>query len=129
MIFERTINSEDSFYEADLMISDFSGAAYEYAFGTLRPVLFIDGPRKTKNPNWRDLGLPTFEDEMREQVGEVLERGSIGNLAPTVEAMLGATGERAERLAELREQMFFNFGESSRAGAAIIAEKLVPVPA
>ena len=41
------------------MISDFSGAAYEYALGTARPVLLVDVRRKTMNPEtsmscWRN---------------------------------------------------------------------------
>ena len=32
------------------MVSDWSGVAMEFAFGLERPVLFIDVPRKTNNP-------------------------------------------------------------------------------
>jgi hypothetical protein len=65
VVFETSITSENSFYEAALMISDWSGAAFEYAFGTERPVLFVDVPRKAMNPDWEVLGIVPFEDRVR----------------------------------------------------------------
>ena len=34
------------------MISDWSGSAYEFAFGTLKPVIFVDVPKKVNNPEY-----------------------------------------------------------------------------
>ena len=56
---------------ADLMISDWSGAALEYAFGIERPVLFLDVARKINNPRYVDLGIEPIEARMREQIGAV----------------------------------------------------------
>jgi hypothetical protein len=39
--FELTIDTQDSFHRSALMISDWSGAAYEYALGTMRPVMSL----------------------------------------------------------------------------------------
>ena len=39
-------NSFDSFYSSDIMISDWSGSAFEFAFGTLKPVIFVNMPKK-----------------------------------------------------------------------------------
>lgn len=126
---ERSIDTEDSFHECDLLISDFSGAAFEYAFGTLRPVLFIDGPRKTMNPNWQSLGLPTFEDEMRSQVGELLPADAIEDVGATVQRLLETSDQRCDALARMCDDVIYNFGASAEAGAAIIHETLHRQPA
>ena len=52
-VWEDCLLSENNLYEADILITDRSGIAFEYAFGTERPVLFIDTPLKEHNKNWR----------------------------------------------------------------------------
>ena len=62
------------------MVSDWSGAALEYAFGLERPVLFVDVPRKVNNPEYERLGIEPFEASVREQIGRVVapERARSG---------------------------------------------------
>lgn len=130
VIFEKSIDSEDSFYEADLMISDFSGAAFEYALGTLRPVLFVDVPRKTKNPDWQVLGLPTFEDAMRSRVGHLVSPEEVPRVGQLSAGLLESPREWEGRLKDLRESVIYNYGKSAEIGAAIISDLLrQPKPA
>lgn len=124
LVIERSIVSEDSFYEADLMLSDFSGAAFEFALGTLRPVLFVDVARKTLNANWEQLGLPTFEDTMRHQVGQLVSSADVGSIDTAARSLLDSAGEWRERLAALRQSAVYHFGRSAETGAAIIDDTL-----
>ncbi len=121
---EKSIVSELSFYESDLMISDFSGAAFEYALGTGRPVLFVDVARKTKNKNWRDLGLDTFEDKMRYQVGEVVEPTEIERIGEVAERLLSSGVAFVQRISDLRKTAVYNFNASADAGASVIDDLL-----
>lgn len=121
---ERGIDREDAFHEADLMISDFSGAAYEYAFATLRPVLFIDTPHKTRNARWQALGLPTFEDVMRAKVGTILSPDEVSGVARHAERLLATARGHADRLASLRAEAVYNLGHSARIGARVLDELL-----
>jgi YidC/Oxa1 family membrane protein insertase len=117
---EYDIGTEDAFHEADLMISDFSGAAYEYAFGTLRPVLFVDVPHKTRNARWHELGLPTFEDTMRSKVGKVIPPGEVANVQRHATDLLNARATYAQQLESLRASAVYNVGNSAGVGAEII---------
>jgi YidC/Oxa1 family membrane protein insertase len=119
---EKSIATEDSFHEADVMVSDFSGAAYEYALGTLRPVLFIDVARKTLNPNWQELGLPTFEDKMRFEVGRVLPPEYIPRIDQAMLELLGQNTLYRDRIEKLRQSAVYNFGRSAEVGARVIKE-------
>ncbi len=125
ILIECNINSEDSFHEADLMLSDYSGAAFEYALGTLRPVLFIDGPRKTLNSEWRSLGLPTFEDTMRHRVGRVLPPLEIPQIGRIVEEMLRRKISYRQELEHLRQIAVYHFGRSADVGAEVIDNLLI----
>ena len=45
---QTDFSSNSTVFEADLMITDWSGIAYEYAYTTCKPVLFIDTPLTTE---------------------------------------------------------------------------------
>jgi YidC/Oxa1 family membrane protein insertase len=124
VVIERSVVTEDSFHEADAMISDFSGAAYEYALGTLRPVVFMDVPRKTLNPDWQKLGLPTFEDTMRREVGHVLSAAEWNGIDRKVAEMMENKASYRDRLERLRRSAIYNFGHSAEVGARIIDGRL-----
>jgi YidC/Oxa1 family membrane protein insertase len=119
--FDISVRSEDSFHSSDVMISDWSGAAFEYALGTARPVLFIDTPPKIFNPRWKDAGLPAFEDEMRANVGRVVPSGDVAAVGGWVADVLEDTG-RGEELVALRERVVFNPGRSAVVCVDLIEE-------
>lgn len=62
-------SSMDSYLKSDLMISDWSGAAYEYAFGLLKPVLFIDMPKKISRNTKEQIDYLPMEVICRERIG------------------------------------------------------------
>jgi YidC/Oxa1 family membrane protein insertase len=120
VLFESGIASEDAFYEADLMISDWSGAAFEYALGTERPVLFVDVPRKVMNEDWSQLGIVPFEERIRPAVGEVLPMGNVARTAVAVQRLLRDNHEYRDRIVDVRNTEIYNFGSSALAGAGAI---------
>jgi YidC/Oxa1 family membrane protein insertase len=124
LMIERNIHTEDSFYEADLMISDWSGASFEYALGTLRPVLFMDVARKTRNPDYQKLGLDTFEDVQRSSCGMILASDQISELGTKVRELLDQPVVWQERLKAVRARGIYNPGNASEVGAAVIAGML-----
>ena len=117
---DRNIHTEDSFYEADLMISDWSGVSFEYALGTLRPVLFVEVARKTKNPDYRKLGLDIFEEVQRPSCGRILAVDQIGTLGMQVRSMLDEAEAWQDHLQAMRDRLIYNPGSASEAGAAVI---------
>jgi hypothetical protein len=126
VIFETSITSENSFYEAALMVSDWSGAAFEYAFGTERPVLFVDVPPKAFNSEWSSFGLVPFEDRMRNEVGRVISPVDVSAAGTAASDLLdGATGFAAQ-IRDARDREIFNFGSAAAAGAAVIDSLLDP---
>lgn len=120
VVFETSITSENSFYEADLMVSDWSGAAFEYALGTRRPVLFVDAPRKVMNEQWEDIGITPFEDRIRAEVGEVIAVEAAGDAASAVAALLSDPAAFRDRIDGVRRREIYNFGSAARVGAEVI---------
>ncbi|MDJ0871131.1 MAG: CDP-glycerol glycerophosphotransferase family protein [Gammaproteobacteria bacterium] len=127
---EDPVSPGDSFSTADIMISDYSGAAFEFAFLRERPVVFVDLPPKILNPQWQDVGLCPIETCFRDQVGEVV--------APYVSAILDAV-DRAltspqgyqSRIRAARTQCSVNQGSCGVHAAVQIRQLLrsAPLPA
>lgn len=125
VVFETSITSESSFYEAAVMVSDWSGAAFEYAFGTERPVLFVDVPPKAFNPNWQSLGIVPFEERMRAEVGRVVSTDAVSTAGDVAANLIHEAAAFAEQVRATRDREVYNFGRAAVAGAEIL-DALVP---
>ncbi len=121
--YEFGVASEDSLHQSDLMISDWSGAALEYAFGLLKPVLFIDVPKKVQNTDYKTLLVAPFESSIRTQIGKVQPVDLI-NLDSNVAELLSEDSTRSDHLLSLRDQHVYNIGNSGHSAADAILELL-----
>jgi YidC/Oxa1 family membrane protein insertase len=118
---ETDMREQASLHESDVMISDWSGAALEYAFGLERPVLFIDTPRKLNNPEHERIGLPGVEESLREQIGAVVSPADLGAALPAIQRLCADPAAFGDRLREARERTVYNVGRSASVGAAHLA--------
>ena len=111
----------DSILRSDLLVSDWSAMALEYAWGLEKPVLFIDVPRRIRNPNWQELGIEPIESSIRSEVGEIVSPDALEQAPAAVERLLEHPERFRARMRELRESMVFRLGHSIPDGAAEIA--------
>ena len=68
-IFDNHVAGQDSLHESDLMISDWSGVALEYALALNKPVIFCDVAKKINNPHYQDIDLEPIEVSIRNKIG------------------------------------------------------------
>lgn len=113
---------QDVFFESDLLITDWSGSAMSFAFARERPVLFIDIPRKTLNPEYQRFRNPPLETVIREKIGAVLRPEKIGDAPKLVETLCGRRDEWAEKIRAQRDRWVYNFGDSAQVGAEYLAQ-------
>jgi CDP-glycerol glycerophosphotransferase (TagB/SpsB family) len=111
----------DSLFDSDLLISDWSAMAIEYALGLGKPVLFVDVPPRVRNPRYEELGLEPMEMRIRRELGRVLPLDRVADAPDYVAALLRDAASFRERSKALREQWTFNFGRSVEEGAREIA--------
>jgi YidC/Oxa1 family membrane protein insertase len=111
----------DSILRSDMLVSDWSAMALEYAWGLEKPVLFIDVPRRIRNPNWKELGIEPIESAIRDQVGEIVSPDALAEVPAAVERLLAEPERFRARMREMRETMVFRLGHSIPDGAAEIA--------
>ena len=120
--YEENIASAESFYESDIMISDWSGAALEYSFGLGGPVLFIDVPRKVNNSEYEKIPHEPIEVFIRPELGAVLPLDQLHNAPEFIEELCSNQSERLEKTRRASKQWVFNVGCSGEKGAAYITQ-------
>lgn len=124
LVWEEDIGGTQSFHDSDIMISDWSGAALEYAFGRERPVLFIDVPRKLNNPDWERIGLPTIEDAIRDRIGAIVSPDRLDTAPDAIRGLLGRAEAMRGSLRAERGRWIYNVGHS----AEVAADYIVALP-
>ena len=118
---DMDMGSEKSLLESDIIVSDWSGAALEYAFGIERPVLYIDVPKKVNSPDFERLDCPPIEDQIRSQIGAVLSPDRLEEAPGIVDKLSSEPEAFRARIQELRAQWVYNIGASGTVGADYIA--------
>lgn len=123
---EQDMSASESWLWSDLMVSDWSGAASEYAFALGRPVIFLDTPPKLMNPDWSDIGLPSFEDQVRSEVGYVIGLDQVEELAETVHRLVADRAPAEVDPVAIRSRRVFNVGRSASVAARFLAAEVGP---
>lgn len=123
ILIQTDFSSNSTVFEADMMITDWSGIAYEYAYTTYKPVLFVDTPMKVMNPEYLRIDVEPINIWMREQIGAVLGVNEMNRVADTVSYLLSHAEDYQEKIKVFVEEYVYNLGRSAEVGAKyIIAE-------
>ena len=114
---QTDFTSNNPVLEADLLITDWSDISWEYAFTTLRPVMYINTPMKVMNPEWQKIEYPPLNIFLRDQLGKSLDTDQLDRAAETAMYLLDHTEMYREKINELAHTYVYNLGTSSEAGA------------
>ncbi len=114
--------SEEFIHDADVLVCDWSGIAFEYAFGTERPVLFIDIPRKIHNPEYEKLNIEPIEVGLRNQIGKIISPHDASKADKIISDFLVNREFYTDMIKSSRQKYIYNFGKSSEIGAKFIME-------
>mgnify|MGYP003303689591 CR=1 FL=1 len=123
LTFELDFTSNKSIFDSDVVISDWSGTAYEFSFVTERPCVFIDTPPKIHNPEYVKLGIEPLEITLRDKIGLRVAPDKLGNLASLIRSLLTDTS-RKDAIRSIREKYVSNFGESGKVAANYLIERI-----
>ena len=116
------LGEDQSLFDADVMITDWSGAGMDFALGLEKPVLYIDVPPKSRNDTWQELDIEPFESYVRDKVGALLPSDKLQDAPRHIEELLRDPGQFVDRIEQLRGQWVFNLDDSAAVGAEHIAE-------
>jgi hypothetical protein len=114
---ETNMTDKRSFLESDVMVSDWSGAALDFAFARLRPVAFIDTPRKVNNPKYSEMGIEPMEATIRTRIGTVISPDALDGLQEAVHRLIKTAGDYRTTIEASRGEYIHNFGSSDQTAA------------
>ena len=117
---QTDFSANNTVFSADLMITDWSGIAYEYAYTTKKPVLFIDTPMKIMNPEYKKINVEPINIWSRKELGEIISIEECNNIDKVVEKMLDQSSMYSERINKLVKDTVYNIGHSAEVGAKYI---------
>tara|TARA_R110002072_G_scaffold534_3_gene3711 strand:+ start:90291 stop:91265 length:975 start_codon:yes stop_codon:yes gene_type:complete len=96
----------------DLFISDWSSAAFTYAFSYERPVMFINTPQKILNTEYEKVGLEAIEKKLRNEIGVVAEMDQFAEFYKIGLELINSSEDYIEKIKEIRGQYIYNLGTS-----------------
>ena len=102
--------------KSDILITDRSGIAFEFAIGTSKPVIFIETVLKETNKDWRELNIEPLENSLRPELGVILQPSELNKLANKLKEAESLRAGFAEKMKDLKEKHFFYSTSSYKKG-------------
>lgn len=121
---QTDFSSNDTVFEADMMITDWSDISFEYAFTTCKPVLFIDTPMKVMNPEYEKIDVKPINIWMRNEIGMAIKPEQAGEAVAVVSRMFAKEQEYHDRIETLVQEYVYNLGTSAEVGAKYIVKEI-----
>ncbi len=125
LIIETDFSSNVTIFTADLVITDWSGIAFEFSFSTLKPSLFINTPMKIMNKNYKKIGLEPTDITLRKKIGIEIELDKMDRVADAVSEIFSKQNEFHDRILQVRSETVFNIGHSGEAGGKYIIQRII----
>ena len=119
--YQDRMSENDSLFRSDILICDWSAMAIEYALALEKPVLFVDVPRRVRNPNWQDLEIEPLEVSFRKLAGDIVSPQNLAETTVKISHLLEASKKFEQTMQAVRPKMVFNIGHSIELGAREIA--------
>ena len=117
-------SSNNTIFEADMMITDWSGVAFEYAYTTQKPVLFINTPMKIMNPEYTKIDVTPINILLREEIGCSVDLDKLDSVGEKVDELINRQDEYYNIIGDFVNEYVYNLGNSSEVGAKYIINQL-----
>lgn len=119
---QTDFSSNDTVFNADILITDWSSISQDYAFTTKKPVIFIDTPPKIMNPDYKKIDIEPINFWIRNEAGRLVKLEDLDKLDEIVREMLQNREKYHDKIAALTERCVYNLGKSSEVGGKYIIE-------
>jgi YidC/Oxa1 family membrane protein insertase len=121
---ELNLSNFDSLLFSDIMITDWSGVALEFAFAFEKPILYIDVPKKIRNPDYKDIPQIPIEESIREKIGKIIPPLEIKSIMTEIKILKQKSSEIKKNIKNIRQEEIFNIGSSDKKSAEYIIKLL-----
>ena len=124
--FGLDFSDNKSIFLSDILITDWSGIAFEFSFSTLKPCIFINTPMKILNHDYMQYEAEEtpYSVILRNKVGVSVDLDDIKTLDETVNHLLTNKNSYKEIIEQTLNQTLYHPGRSGEAGGKYIIGKL-----
>ena len=119
---QTDFSKNDTVFNADMLITDWSSIGYEYAYTTKKPVVFINTPMKIMNPNYKDIKVEPINIWSREIIGKSLDVNDLKKINTTIEYLFNNEKEYSKKIEDLLNDSIYNLGDSAEKGALYLID-------
>ena len=123
-LWAKDLSGDKKYYDADVLITDWSGSAFSFAFGFERPVLFVDLPQKIKNNDYDKFSNVPLEVSIRSEMGKILALDRLNEVSEMVFQLCEDKMSWAEKIKRLRKKWCYKVGEAAPYAAKNICQLL-----
>jgi len=124
LTFELDFTSNNSIFDSDVVITDWSGTAYEFSYVTKKPSVFINTPPKINNMEYDKLTVKPLEITLRDKIGIQMEPGHLEKIADEIKKLLDSSEKYRSEITAIVEKYIANFGRSGEVGSRYIIDRL-----
>ncbi len=117
-------NVFDRLQSTDILITDRSGIALEYAFGIQKPVLFIDTSLKINNGEFKELAIEPIENSIRSEIGVSVSPDSLEQIKDKLSELQSMSVGFKQKMENLSADIFYNSESAYKTGLDYIINKL-----
>jgi YidC/Oxa1 family membrane protein insertase len=125
--FELDFTSNNSIFDSDVVITDWSGTAYEFSFVTKKPSIFINTPPKINNREYDRLSIKPLEITLRDKIGIQVKPDNLANITDKIHELLNSAEKYADEITAIVDKYIANFGSSGVIGSKYIINRLKEV--
>lgn len=125
--FELDFTSNDSIFNSDVVITDWSGTAYEFSFVTKKPSVFINTPPKINNREYDRISVKPLEITLRDKIGIQVEPDNLTDIADKINELLDLADKYADEITAIVDKYIANFGRSGAVGSKYIIDRLIEI--
>ena len=117
---QTDFSSNSDVFNADLLITDWSGIAYEYAYATKKPVLFVNTPMKVMNPEYQTIDTVPINILVREELGCSVDTDKLNTIREKVNELIENSDKYHDKIGMFIDEYVYNLGKSGEIGAKYI---------
>ncbi|MBR1765123.1 MAG: membrane protein insertase YidC [Ruminococcus sp.] len=99
--------------ESDLLITDWSDIACEFAFVTKHPVVYIDTPMKIMNHDYEQINIEPMNKRLRPVMGKVVAPDALDDICELIDQVLSEKEQYSKAIDKAFHEHVYNVGKSA----------------
>ncbi|MDY4836568.1 MAG: YidC/Oxa1 family membrane protein insertase, partial [Lachnospiraceae bacterium] len=121
---QTDFSSNSTVFDAAILVTDWSGICFEYAYTTKRPVIFIDTPMKVMNPEYKMIDTVPINITLRNEIGKSIAMEDAKSTIDVAREMIANADSYSDKIEAFRNEYVYNLGHSAEISAKYIINQL-----